>query len=256
MKAFLRMNLPPLQKSGLIFLLAFLLLFDANAGDISISFRYRIEVAMEDVEQPVVAEVTNSENFQVLGAALSLTIRDKLSLNLAYQWSTDIGTVEPQSPLTLRAPELWLPKLGSYIIHYELTSLNDINPTNDTLSYEFEVKPNLGLGLQFNQLNFKNPFQQEHSSTGRMDFTIAPQAAQYYLNVVIGKEDGLSAPQKWAVQNMPLPVFPDTQQISYWVDLKEIDVEDGEKLEYLKYDFSLSEVPWKVPQFSTKLAYN
>ncbi len=255
MRQFLCLNQLSIQRSILLFTIFLLFLFDANAGDISVSFRYRLEVVMEDSEQPIVTEVTNSEDFEVLGAALSLTIRDKLTLDISYQWSTDIGTVEPQSSVTLRAPELWIPKVGTYLIHYELTSLNDIKQSNDTLTYEFDVKPNLGIGLNFNQLHFKNPFQQEYSNTGRLDVSISPQFVDYYLNVIIGKDDEESAPRKWAVQNMPLPAFPDTQNISYWIDLGGIDVTDGEKIPYIKYDYSLSEIPLKEPSFATKMYY-
>ncbi len=244
-----------LKKACLIFTIVMLFMFDSFAGDISVSFRYRIEVAMEDVEQPVITEITNTEDYQVLGAALNLTIRDKLSLDVAYQYSTDIGTVEPQSSVVLKAPDPWIPKAGFYLINYELTSLNDVNQKNDTLSYVIEVKPSLGLEFKFNQLSFINPFQQENSSTGRVDFKLPPSETNKFLNMNFTLPGNLSLSPQWLVQNLPVSAFPDTQVVSYWIDLEKIGVIDGVKIPYLSFDYSLSDTLVKEPTSATKLYY-
>ena len=46
---------------------------------------------------------------------------------------------------------------------------------------------------------------------------------------------------------MPLPVFADTQDVSYWVDLREIGVDDGERVEYLNFDYTIDNEPVKEP---------
>ncbi len=251
---YLHLNFYSLKKTGLLLFAVFFILAESFAGDITISAKFRIEVATEDWEQPVVAEISNLESFQVNGASLKYTIRDKISLKVAYEWSEDIGTVEPQSSVTLKAPNPWLPKVGLYQLRYELSSLNDINPTNDTITYDLEVLPNPGFSLKFNQLNFKNPFQQEYSSTGIIDFKISPEVADHYLNVIIGGQ-GASSQSDWLVQNLPLPAFPDTQNISYWIDLEKIGVTDGMQLPFLKYNYSIDKTPIKEPLITPKMYY-
>ncbi len=256
MKKLLLQNHRYIKKTGLLFIAIFLLLCNAFAGDISISLKYRIEIAMEDAEQPIVTEVSNSENFQVLGAALNLTIRDKLTLNVAYQWSTDIGTVEPLSSVTLKAPDPWIPKAGMYNIRYELSSDNDINPANDTLSYDIEVKPNLGLSFKLNQFNFISPIQQENSNTGRVDVKLPPNETNLYLNMTFAEPGNLSLAPQWLVQNFPLPAFQDTQKVSYWIDLDKIGIMNGMQIPFLNFDYTVSDTPIKEPVLSTKMYLN
>ena len=64
--------------------------------------KFKIEVATEDWEQPVVAEINNLESYPVNGASFKFTVTDKLSLDVAYEWSTDIGTVEPKSSVLVQ----------------------------------------------------------------------------------------------------------------------------------------------------------
>lgn len=254
MKQFYFTNYLPKKGFGLLFIALLFLQNNLFAGDITVSLKYRIEVATEDWEQPIVAEIYNLENFQVEGASLNFTIRDKLSLELAYQYSTDIGTVRPQSSVLIAAPDPWIPKTGMYNVRYELNSSNDINPANDTLSYDIEVKPNPGFSFKLNQLNFINPFQQENSNTGRVDFIIPPGDSVQYVNMMFALP-GFSTEPQWLVQNFPAPAFADTQVISYWIDLEKIGVDKGTELSYLKYDFSIGTKPVLAPFNSTSMYF-
>jgi hypothetical protein len=225
------------------------------AGDITFSMKYRIELATENWEQPIATEITNLENFPVEGASLNFTIRDKLSLDIAYQYSTVINTVQPRSSVLITAPVPWIPKVGIYNVRYELNSSNDINPANDTLSYDIEVRPNPGFSLKLNQLNFINPFQQENSNTGRVDFTIPPGDTVLYINMMFALP-GVSSEPQWLVQNFPAPAFADTQVISYWIDLEKIGVNTGMELSYLRYDFLIDSIPVLAPFSSTGMFYS
>ncbi|HRX11922.1 MAG TPA: hypothetical protein P5210_09755, partial [Draconibacterium sp.] len=129
---------------------------------------------MENWEQPVVAEITNLENYQVEGASLDFTITNKLSLDIAYNWTSDIGTVLPKSSVILKSTNSWVPEVGLYQLKYVLSSSNDINHTNDTLIYDVEVLQEPEIIFRFKQISFINPFQYENSTRGRVDFTIPP----------------------------------------------------------------------------------
>jgi hypothetical protein len=250
MKEFLHQKKFALKKIVLLLIVFLPFIPQIFAGDITMSVKYRIEVATEDWEQPIVAEINNLENFQVEGASLNFTIRNKLSLELAYQYKTDIGTVQPKSTVLIKAPDPWIPKSGIYNLRYELNSSNDINPSNDIVSYDIEVKPNPGFSFKLNQLNFINPFQQENSNTGRVDFTIPPGDTVQYVNMMFVLPEFSTDPQ-WLVQNFPAPAFADTQEISYWIDLEKIGVKTGTELSYLRYYFSIGTAPVLEPFNST-----
>lgn len=252
MKQFLQFNYDSFIRISLVIFTVIISISSLFAGDITVSLKLRIEVAMEDREQPILAEIDNLENFQVDGASLKYTITDKSSLDVAYQWSTDIGTIQPKSTTFLEAPNPWVPKIGLYTVRYELNSSNDINPANDTISYELEVKPNPGLSFRFNQLNFINPFQQDNSNKGRVDFSIPPSETVQYMNIMIKLSKSSMAPQ-WLVQNFPTPVFPDTQQISYWIDYEKIGIMNGMDISYLKYDYKFSDTPIFESFYSPKM---
>ncbi len=241
-----------LKKIGLIIFVVLFSISDLFAGDITVSLKFRIETAVEDWEQPVVAEITNLENFRVEGASLDFTVTNKLSLDIAYQWTTEFGTVLPQSSVTLKAPVSWIPEVGLYQLKYELSSLNDINHLNDTMVYDVEVLPRPNLMFSFNQLSFVNPYQQENSTKGRVDFTIPPADTVQYFNLMGALPGSVEAPE-WIIQNFPVPVFPDTQEISYWIDLKKLSVEDGMEVSFLKFDYKLSTSPVFEPFLSSKM---
>jgi len=143
---------------------------------------------------------------------------------------------------------------GTYKLHYELNSSNDINPANDTASFDIEVMPKPDFMFRFNQLNFMNPFQQENSNTGRVDFTIPPGETTKFVNFMFTLP-GASTPPKWLIQNFPLPAFSDTQKISYWIDMEKIGIMDGTEVPYLKYDYSISDMPIKEPFSSTSMYF-
>ncbi len=255
MKQILHQNHATLKAILLIFLIVLISNPNLSAGDITFSLKYKIEVAIEDWEQPIVAEINNLENFPVNGASLQFTITDKLSLDVAYEWSTDIGTVEPKSTIVIQADNYWQPKVGLYNLKYELNSSNDINPANDIVSYDVEVLPNPGFSFKFNQLNFINPFQLENSNTGRVDFVIPPGDTIQYVNMMVALP-GISSEPQWLVQNFPAPAFSDTQIISYWIDLEKIGVTNGTELSYLNYDFSIGTSPVLAPFNSTRMFYS
>ncbi len=254
MKQFLLQKFVFLTKAILVISTVQIFCSDLYAGDISISAKFRIEKVMEGKDQPIVAEIINVENFPVSGASLNFKITNKLTLGIAYQWSTEFGTVLPKSSVVLKAPQLWFPEVGLYQLHYELSSQNDINPFNDTLNYEIEVLPRPEFTFNFSQVNFYNPFQQENSNKGRVDFTIPPLDTDsfQYLNMMMVLPGDTSSSQ-WLVQNLPIPAFPDTQEISYWIDLSEIGIKNGIDVPYLKYDYKMSVFPVLEPFYSTKM---
>ncbi len=226
--------------------LALLATIVVNAGDITISLGYRLEVATEDWEQPVVAEITNLESFSVDGATLKYSITDQLNLRVAYEWNTEIGTIPPKSSVKLQAENYWQPKVGFYKVSYELNSWNDINPANDTASYYVEVLPNPGFSFKINQLDFINPFQQEYSNKGRIDFTIPPSEEVKYVNMMLTLP-GLDLDPKWLVQNFPAPAFPDTQEVSYWIDYGKLGIKNGFDLTHLRLEYKYSTTPELKP---------
>jgi hypothetical protein len=240
------------KRFGLIFIVVLFSNSELFAGDISFSLKFRIETAMENWEQPVVAEITNLENFPVEGASLDFTITNKLSLDIAYNWTSDIGTVLPKSSVILKSTNSWVPEVGLYQLKYVLSSLNDINHANDTVIYDVEVLQQPEILFKFNQLSFVNPFQQENSTRGRVDFTIPPGETVQYFNLM-GVLPGSSLASEWLIQNFPVPAFPDTQEISYWIDLDKIGVTDGMEIQYLKFDYKLSTTPVFEPFSSTKM---
>jgi hypothetical protein len=241
---------------GLFLVFTFLFFSQTYAGDLRMKLKFHIEYTEEGRELPIEAEVENIESYQVLGASFNLQIRDKLTLGLAYEWNRELGTVEPKSTQTFKAPDPWVPSMaGSYIMKFKLSSLNDINPVNDTTSYTIDVKPSLGLSFTFNQLSFLNPFELENSNTGRVDFTLPPIEKTMYANFMISVPNSSSSP-KWLVQNLPLPVFPDTQKISYWIDLGKIGLTSGLEIPYLNYDYKYSDTPIDQPFESENLFFS
>jgi hypothetical protein len=240
------------KRFGLIFIVVLFSNSELFAGDITFSLKFRIETAMENWEQPVVAEITNLENFPVEGASLDFTITNKLSLDIAYNWTSDIGTVLPKSSVILKSTNSWVPEVGLYQLKYVLSSSNDINHANDTLIYDVEVLQQPEILFRFNQISFINPFQHENSTRGRVDFTIPPSETVQYFNLM-GALPGSAIEPGWLVQNFPVPAFPDTQEISYWIDLDKIGVTEGMEMQYLKFDYKLGISPVFEPFFSTKM---
>ena len=221
----------------------FLLVTELYAGDLKFSLRYKLQIVEQHKEQPVVAEIENIESFPVDGVSLKFTIQNKLSLDIAYQWETELGTIAPNSTQTVQAPDPWIAQLtGKYKINYQLNSFNDINPENDTTSYDVEVVPAPRFSYKFNQLHFLNPFQQENSNTGRIDFKVPPIDTTHYANFMFSVPGSSMAP-RWLVQNVPLPAFPDTQEISYWIDLEKIGVPNGVDVSLLWYDYRFETSP-------------
>lgn len=246
MKKNLHLIINTLRAIILLLIMAFISILNSFAGDITISLNLRIEVATEDWEQPVYAEINNLESFPVNGASLEYTITNKLSLEAVYQWTKDIGTIEPKSSVVIKADVNWQPEVGLYNIKYELNSSNDINPGNDIISYDMEVLPNPGISFKFSQIDFINPFEEENSNKGRVDFKIAPSETVQYMNMMI-KLYGAADESHWLVQNFPTPAFPDTQEISYWIDYDKLGVKNGFDLSYVNFDFKYSETPVLEP---------
>lgn len=114
MKQILHPNQVPIKVISFIIFILIISISDLSAGDITFSLKFKIEVATEDWEQPVVAEINNLESYPVNDASFKFTVTDKLSLDVAYEWSTDIGTVEPKSSVIIKADNYWLPKVGMY----------------------------------------------------------------------------------------------------------------------------------------------
>ena len=258
MKQILHPNQVPIKVILLIILALIISISDLSAGDITFSLKFKIEVATEDWEQPVVAEINNLESYPVDGASFKFTVTDKLSLDVAYEWSTDIGTIEPKSSVIIKADNYWLPKVGMYNLRYELNSSNDINPSNDIISYDVEVTPNPGISFKINQMDFINPFQQENSNKGRIDFEIPPSETVQYMNMMFklaraATDSTDSGESKWLVQNFPAPAFPDTQKISYWIDYEKLGIKNGTDLSYLRFDYKYSTTPVLEPFPSEKM---
>lgn len=228
-------------------ILSFFFLAEGFAGDLKFSIRYRFNLVEQYKEQPVAAEIENVESFPVDGVTLKFTIRNKLSLDVAYQYEMELGTIPPNSMQTVKAPDPWIAQMtGNYRLSYELNSLNDINPENDTTSYDVEVVPAPGFSYKFNQLHFLNPFQQENSNTGRIDFKVPPSETIQYVNFMFSSPNP-SLPPQWLVQNLPLPAFPDTQEISYWIDLEKIGIQNGVDVSLLSYNYRYGTEPLLQP---------
>jgi hypothetical protein len=232
----------------------FLIASEAIAGDILFTNRLKIRFMEMDRQQPVVAEIENVENFPVDDVSLKLTISHKLSLEVAYEWESSLGTIPANSTRFVEAPEPWIPQMtGTYQMSLQLNSSNDINPLNDTTSYDIEVIPPAYFKFKFNQLSFLNPFQQENSSTGRVDFTIPPNDTVQYVNFMFAVPNSSMAPQ-WLVQNLPLPAFPDTQKVSYWIDMKKLGIADGTEVPYFWYNYKYGTEPVLEP-FESEFMY-
>jgi len=227
---------------------------EAIGGDVL--FRNRFHVRFTEMERPqsVVTEIENVENFPVENVSLKFTIRNKLSLSVAYEWESSLGTVPANSTRFVEAPDPWIPQMtGTYQMFLQLNSSNDINPANDTASYDIEVMPPAYFKYEFNQLNFLNPFQQENSNTGRVDFTIPPNDTVKYVNFMFAVPNSTTEPQ-WLVQNLPLPAFPDTQEVSYWIDMEKLGITDGTEVPFLWYSYKYGTEPVLEP-FESEFMY-
>jgi hypothetical protein len=232
----------------------FFVAFEAIGGDVLFNNRFHIRSMEMDRQQPVVTEIENVENFPVDDVSLKLTIRNKLSLSVAYEWESSLGTIPANSTRFVEAPELWVPQMtGTYQMSLQLNSSNDINPANDTTSYDFEVMLPAYFKYKFKQLNFLNPFQQENSNTGRVDFTIPPNDTIQYVNFMFAVPNS-SAPPQWLVQNLPLPAFPDTQKVSYWIDMEKLGIDNGMDVPYLWYNYKYGTEPVLEP-FESEFMY-
>lgn len=236
------------RKMHAVILFAFFLVApETFAGDILFSTRYRIRFMEMEREQPVVTEIENVENFSVDDVSFKLTIRHKLSLEVAYEWETSLGTIPAGSTRFVEAPEPWIPQMtGTYNMFLQLNSSNDINPANDTTSYDIEVMPAAYFKFNFSQLHFVNPFQQENSNTGRVDFTVPPNDTIQYVNFMFAVPNS-SAPPQWLVQNLPLPAFPDSQEVSYWIDMEKLGITNGMDVPFLWYDYRYGTDPVLEP---------
>lgn len=179
---------------------------------------------------------------------------NKLSLEVAYEWESSLGTIPANSTRLIEAPDRWVPQMtGTYNMLLQLNSSNDINPTNDATSYDIEVMPPAYFNYKFMQLNFLNPFQQENSNTGRVDFTVPPNDEVQYVNFMFMVPNS-SAPPQWLMQNLPLPSFPDTQRVSYWIDLEKLGITDGTEVPYLWYNYKYGTDPVLEP-FESEFMY-
>lgn len=231
-----------LQKITLFFFSIIILNGNSFAGDIKISMRINITKYFENEENEMPLELENVENFPVEGVAFNMVIKHKLSSEIVYQYSKQIGTVAPKSKQTI-TPLSWAPTFsGDFKLQLQLSSLNDINPANDTASYDLQVLPKPIIGYHFNQINFTSPFMQENSNSARIDFTILPNDTNMYANFVFATPDNSQNP-KWLAQNVILPAFPDTQEISYWIDLEKLGIQNGTDVQELMYDFKFSMSP-------------
>ncbi|WP_372947835.1 T9SS type A sorting domain-containing protein [Mariniphaga sp.] len=227
---------------------------EAIGGDVLFNNRFHIRFMEMDRQQPVVTEIENIENFPADDVSLKLTIRNKLSLSVAYEWESSLGTIPANNSRLVEAPKPWVPQMtGTYQMSLQLNSSNDINPTNDTTSYDIEVMPPAYFKFNFNQLSFLNPFQQENSNTGRVDFTIPPNDTVQYVNFMFAVPNS-STPSQWLVQNLPLPAFPDTQEVSYWIDMEKLGIADGMEVPYLWYNYKYGTEPVLEP-FESEFMY-
>src|SRR5690554_1641393 len=100
------------RKMHAVFLFAFFyVVSEAIGGDVLVTNRLKIRFMEMEREQPIWTEIENIENFPVDDVSLKLTIRNKLSLAIAYEWESSLGTVPANSVRLVEALEPWIPQM-------------------------------------------------------------------------------------------------------------------------------------------------
>ncbi|MFH1049976.1 MAG: FlgD immunoglobulin-like domain containing protein [bacterium] len=180
----------------------------------------------------VVFEIENIESYPVTDLMVSSTIKNANEEDV-YGWDTTLAVLEPHSFLTLSSsPHSWLEEEpGIYTLYLQCFSEVDINPSNNSMEMEFEVKepPEPALEFDVEQLSFKINWDHPFSLVGLINFKYGPLEDVKYVNVV-GKNEKTNTVD-WIVKNLALLPFDVEQKISYCFDFGKLNYLDGEKIE-------------------------
>ncbi len=190
----------------------------------------------------VVFEIENIESYPVTDLLITSSIKNSNEEEV-YGWDTTIKLLPPKGWSILSSqPHSWLvEEPGIYTLSLKCSSPVDINPSNNELEMEFELKtpPKPVLEYDIEQLSFKINWDHPFSLAGLFNFKYGPLEEGKYVNVM-AKNDKTETIE-WIVKNLALMPFEVEQKISYCFDFGKLNYVDGEDINTIDVGLMLSD---------------
>lgn len=221
---------------GLSIVFSVFFLTNVYAGDAFIYHHNFRSVYYFEKEDSVKVTFKNDEDFDVSQFSVYFGIWQEVALGdwqLRYEWSKEDLTVEANSMLEVKSETTWKPEFrGRYQLVINSYSAFDIDLSNNYGYQDFFVGDYKR--VSFKQLNFKNPYQIENSTTGRFGVKLPPRPVEdgvSFINVLGYKPEATNS--HWIVKNLPVLPFDDYHRLYYYFDLGTMGFEEGEDADSL-----------------------
>ena len=110
-------------------------------------------------------------------------------------------------------------------------AIND--PVFVPIALRVKPVPELIRSMQLEQVDFVSPFERTNSTQGIFSVEYDPVSTIQFLNVMARRPDDPRS-ERWIVQNMPLIPFDGPEMVSYWFDLADLGIRDGNDVDLLE----------------------
>ncbi len=178
---------------------------------------------------PIRFWVKNTNVLDANAYTLTASITLKGSASILYQ-SVFSGTNLKKFDSTLvTAPTGFTPlNPGEYEITCRVDFAEDIDHSDDAKKGTFTAIAPPNLGTRIRQFNYFSPRGDSLSTMGIIEFTVPPQSAPKFLNVLIRRNDTSEA--VWIARNLLFlpPAFTPQNPIGMFIDFKRIGLQPGE----------------------------